>query len=148
MAAAPDGYDAQITHRRETLLWIILPVALGALLIAAGTTTAMLLPRRIQVSVLADVLFTSLVLCPIVLCLLPLCVALVTAVFWMNRVHRSAARTLGRVEDMSRSLSDKAIQGMDTVSRASIAVNSKFAYLNRLWGVFDRKGDGNGKSDT
>jgi len=137
--------DARTQHRRETFLWIILPFAGGGLLIAAGVVVAMLLPRRLQVSLLADFLLTILVLCPVVLCLLPLCILLVTAVFGMNRVHNNTAKLMGRAENYSETVSNRAIQTMDTVSRKSIGFNARFAYLDKLWGLFDRKEDEDGR---
>jgi|FLYN01.1.fsa_nt_gi lysylphosphatidylglycerol synthetase-like protein (DUF2156 family) len=143
MAAAPER-PAQAQHRRETLLWIILPVAGAGLVILAvlGVTLLVLLPRRAQVSILADWLLTVLVLCPVLLCLFPVCVLLVTAVFGMNRLHGKTERLMGKAGAMSETLVERTLDATETISKKSIDFNVKLAHLEPLWRMFDEDEDG------
>lgn len=132
-------------HRRETLVWILLPVGGGGLLVAGAGVAAMLLRKASQVALLADWLFTILVLCPVVLCLLPLCVGLITLVFGMNHAHDQAAHLLGKGEAASETVKDKTLEVTESVSRKSIDFNARLASLDKVWGVFDRKEGNDGE---
>jgi hypothetical protein len=146
MAASPKR-PSQALHRRETLIYVLLPVAGGGLVLLAALAVTLfgVLPRRPQVSILADWLLTVLVLCPAVLCLLPVCILLMTMVFGLNRLHGKTEGLMGKAEDMSASLANKAINASETVSRKSIGLTAKLAFFDPLWRVFDRKEDNDGK---
>ncbi len=145
MAASPER-SSQAQHRRETLRWIILPVAGSGLLLLAGLGVTLfgILPRRPQVSVLADWLLTILVLCPAVLCLLPVCVLLMTMVFGLNRLHGRTERLMGKAEAMSASVAAKTIGAAETVSKKSIGLSARLAFFDPLWRIFDGKEDKDG----
>ena len=148
MAATSPERPSQAQHRRETLLWIVLPMAGGALLVIAGAVAAMLLRQPAQVSVLADWLSIIFLLCPVLLCLFPLSVLFLTGAIYMNQVHRKTAQLMGRAEAMSHSLADKTINVTENISKKSIGLNAKFAFLDPLWRVFDGKEDTtNGKNN-
>jgi hypothetical protein len=148
MVASPKR-PSQTLHRRETLIYILLPVAGGGLLLlgALAVTLFGVLPRRPQVSVLADWLLTVLVLCPAVLCLLPVCILLMTLVFSLNRLHGTTEGLMGKAEDMSASLAERTVAATETVSKKSIGLTAKLALFDPLWRVFDRKEDNDGKSN-
>lgn len=148
MAATPPERQAERQHRRETLLWIVLPMMGGGLLVAGGAAAAMLLPRRAQVSLLADWLLTILILCPVALCLLPVCVALITTALWMNRAHGKTAQLMSKIEARSHSFAEKALDVTETASKKSISLSAKLAYLDPLWRVFERKEDKNDKPNS
>lgn len=149
MAASPKR-PSQALHRRETLIYILLPVAGGGLLLlgALAVTLFGVLPRRPQVSVLADWLLTVLVLCPAVLCLLPVCILLMTLVLSLNRLHGNTERLMGKAEDMSASLAEKTMGASETVARKSIDLTAKLAFFDPLWRIFDRKEDNDGKPNS
>ena len=138
MAITPQGRDPQSRHRRETLTWIVLPMAGGVLLILAGVAAALLMRQRLQVSVLADWLLTIMLLCPAMLCLLPLCIILLVMSVGMNRVHGAATRFLVRIEKFTPTITNRIIQTMNSVSSTSISWRSRFAYFENLLDVFDR----------
>jgi len=146
MAASP-GRQAEANHRRETLLSIILPVGgAGVVLLAVlAVTLLFLLPTRPQVSVLADWLLMVFMLCPLALCLLPVCIGLMTAVFAMNQLHGKTARMMGKAEALSQSLAEKTMDATETVSKKSISLNATLAHLDPLWRIFDGKEDNDGK---
>jgi hypothetical protein len=132
-------------HRRETFLWIVLPMVGSLVLVVAGVAAAMLLRQPAQVSILADWMGMFVLLCPLVLCLLPLAVVFITAAVWMNQVHRKTKRLMVKAELMSLSLAERTHKVTETVSKQSIGFNARIAFLDPLWRMFDRKEDSNGK---
>jgi len=139
MASSADGGRpaSEITHHRETIRYIVLPmVGVGALMLV-GAIIVLFLPGRLQVSLIADWLFTILFLCPIVLCLLPLCIVMVMGVVAMNKANNAAANPLRRLENFSANLKDRAVQATDTINRKTINASAKWAFVDRLLAVFD-----------
>jgi hypothetical protein len=134
---------SEIKHRRQTLVQIILPLALVLLLIIGLLAAALLwlLPRRPQVSILADVMFTVLMLCPAVLCVLPITIGLVSAVFAMNRAHDSAARPLRRLEALSVRLTQRAESTADTINRKTIETSARMGGVYKVLGVLEDNED-------
>lgn len=125
-------------HRSETWLHILLPVSLGGLLIIILVILVLLLPLRAQVALVADLMCSVLVLCPLALCLLPVYLMMMVMAFGMNKVHDKTAAPLHRLETRIRIMGERTIKAADTWSRRSIALTTKFALLNRVWDVFDR----------
>jgi hypothetical protein len=146
MVASPRR-QVQANHRRETLLSIILPVGGAglALLTVLAVTLLLLLPTRPQVSVLADWLLMIFMLCPVALCLLPVCIGLMTAVFAMNHLHAKTARMMGRAETLSETLVEKTLDATESISEKSISFNATMAHFDPLWHAFDDKEDKDGK---
>jgi hypothetical protein len=129
--------DSRQQHRRETLRFIILPF-LGAVgVVLAAVIVTMLLPRRLQVSIIADLLLSFLVLCPLVVCLFPLCILMIALAASVARGHDVAARPLRRVEDWSRLFAEKTAQVADTVNHLTVDWSTRFAFVDRLLSVFD-----------
>jgi hypothetical protein len=120
-------------HRRETWLHILLPFLGGILLVAVLLIMALLLPQRAQVSLVADWMLTIFVLCPLALCLLPIYLLMMVAAFGMNKVHDKAASPLKRLEILSRTLAEKTISASESLSRASISLGTRFAFLDHIW---------------
>ena len=133
-----DGKKKRISsvdaHRRETWLFILLPFLGGTLLVLALFTLALLLPLRSQVSLVADWMVTVFILCPMAICLLPIYVLMMVAAFGMNKVHDKAASPLKRLEILSRTLMEKTITASESLSRASISLGTRFAFLDHIWG--------------
>jgi hypothetical protein len=128
---------AELARQRDTLRFIILPMAGVGLLVVAGAVIIILLPERLQVSLIADWLLTILFLCPMALCLFPICILMIAAVVGMNRVHDSAAHPLQRLENLSVSVKERSEGAMDAVSRFVIEASVRFAFIERLLGIFD-----------
>src|SRR5262249_33995513 len=108
MVVPPDsGIIASKTkHNRETLLSIILPMLGVGAVVLVGLIIVLLLPERLQVSLIADWLLSVLFLCPVVLCLFPLCIGLIAAIVGMNKAHDAMAKPLQRVQTLSALLRD------------------------------------------
>lgn len=128
-------------HRRQTRLMIWLPFAGGLLLLIVLLVIAANQGGD-RISVMSDVFLTLTILCPLVLCFFPIYLLVVLAVAGMNRAHNTTARALTRVEDASAKLKERTLTVTDRAARASININSRFAFISRLsqFGSPSRKG--------
>lgn len=124
-------------HRRETLRYIVLPMIGMVLLVLIGGMISLLLPQRLQVSIIADWLLTVMFLCPLVLCLFPICILMVGAVVGLNKAHDATAKPLRRIESFSAALNERVSKTADTVNQKTVDVSAKWAYVDRLLSVFD-----------
>ncbi|MCC6612100.1 MAG: hypothetical protein IT320_01415 [Anaerolineae bacterium] len=126
-------------HRRDVLITIVLPLAGGVLLIALVMLLVILLPRTQQVSLVADLTMTALMLCPLALCLLPISLGLVTAAVMSGRLHKGASKPLRRVEALSVEMSNRAVSIGERASKLSIRFNAIFAplldWIERVFGT-------------
>ena len=96
MASSSDSRHpaSEDTHRRETIRYILLPMVGLSVLVLAGAVISLLLPGRLQVSLIADWLLTILFLCPLALCLFPVCILMVAAIVGMNKAHSAIANPM------------------------------------------------------
>ncbi|MBZ0293537.1 MAG: hypothetical protein K8L99_13300 [Anaerolineae bacterium] len=129
---------SEVTHRRETRRLILLPFALGLLLIIACVVVVLLLRRGSQVSLVSDLLVTIFMLCPAVLCMLPITILVIMSAFGMNQVHDLAARPLRQIESYSKLVSNKAAETSAQVSEKTINVSARFGAVYRLLNTFNR----------
>lgn len=126
-------------HRRQTRLGIYLPFAGGILLlvllmvIAANQGGA-------RIAVIGDIMLTLFLLCPLVICMFPIYLLVVFVVVGMNRAHDKTAQVLTRAEDLTVKLRDRTYSVTDRAARASINLNSRFAFIDRLSTFGSRKG--------
>lgn len=116
-------------HRREVLLYILLPLLAGVVLIGVVMALVLVLPRALQVSLVADFTLTALMLCPLVVCLLPFSVGLMTVALVSGRLHGVSAKPLRRVEAFSLTMSDRAAGLGERISKLSIRLNAALAPL-------------------
>jgi hypothetical protein len=140
MAVEQELPESQKAHRRQTRTQIVLPMLGGVLLILAGVVIAALMPQRLQVGIMADFLFTVLLLCPLVICFFPLYILLAVAVFKFNDLHNALERLLGRAERVSENVNDRVRAGGDRLSRRVINTSVKIAPFEKVvFGAFDRR---------
>lgn len=135
-------------HRRDTLLQIVLPFLGAGLFTLLLLIIVLILPQRAQVSLVADLMVTVFVLCPIAVCLFPLYLGMVLLIYSLNKAHQAGAKQMVRVEDLSRTVTDKVIQTTDKLNRQSIALSALAAPLNRIWRVFDRPEEKHDSTDA
>jgi hypothetical protein len=129
----------QDAHRRQTRLLIVLPFALGVLLIIALAVIALALPDDRQTSLIADFLMTIVMLCPAVICLFPLYILMVIAAVGMSSVHRAAQKPLDRLNDLSESLYRRVDSASQQVAEKTIDANVRLTALDRnVFSIFDR----------
>jgi len=88
-----------------------------------------MLPHTKQVSLVADFTMTALMLCPLVICLLPISIGLATAAVMSGRLHKGAAKPLRRVEALSVEMSNRTVNIGERLSKLSIRFNTAFAPL-------------------
>ena len=140
---ATEPRTSEIRHQRETLRLVILPMSLVVIAVVACLIGVMLLPRRAQVSVVSDVVLTVLMLCPAVLCVLPITILTISGILAMNRAHDAASGPLRRLEDMSARLAERAESSTDMVNRQTIGISARLGFLYRLMSKLESHEDNN-----
>lgn len=129
-------------HRRQTRREIWLPALGGLLLVVLLVVLGGLRPHLARTSLIADFMGTIFILCPMVICLLPLYLLLAVAVGGMNYLHRGAVKGFGRLESLSSRLLNGTNRVLDRAARATISVNARLAPLDRkVFSAFDRPED-------
>lgn len=134
-------------RQRETLRYLLLPMLGALLLVLIGAAVVLFLPQRSQVSIIADWMISVLVLCPVVICLFPICVGLIAAIAAMNRAHTLAAKPLRRVEDWSHTLAERTAKTTDALNQTTLSASARFAFVDRLLSTFDPPTNGNAKKE-
>jgi hypothetical protein len=129
---------AEQTHRRETRNGIILPLVVGIVVVLLGGVIAMLLPQRSQVSIIADLMVTLMMLCPSALCLFAVAIGLVAAAAGMNKAHDGAGKALGKAEGLTARVLKGTERTTETINQKTINLSVKLAFLEKLLGVYDR----------
>ncbi len=136
---APDRQIlAERAHRRETRLHIILPLAGGLVLILASLVAVLLLPKRLQVSLVADWLLLICFLCPTALCLFPVAIGMVVAAAGLGAAHQKTAGGLARVERLTARALERTQGATEKVNQTTINLSVKLAFFDKLLGAFDR----------
>jgi E3 ubiquitin-protein ligase DOA10 len=126
------------THRNETLLHIVLPVAGGGLLILIAVVIALVLQRRVQVQILADVLSIIFLLCPMLVCMFPIYLLLVVLAAGMGRIHDGTVPYLERVQNFTRAIAEQAHTLMSAITKRVISLSTKIEpFLDKL-SIFDK----------
>ena len=137
MARAQSVRESARQHRRDSLRQIVVPILLVFLLLIAIVAGVLLLPRRAQVSLVSDFVLTILVLCPMVLCFLPVTILSVVAVFGLNRVHEVMKRPLYRLEDYSNVMAERTESVTSQVNRQTIQISARFGAVYKLLSIFE-----------
>jgi hypothetical protein len=135
-------HASEIRHRRETWLWLVLPMALLILLIAAAVAIVVFVPRDLresQTSIIADLMFSVLMLCPAMVCMLPVTILALGAVIGFSRVHGMMARPLRIVQDYSASMTSKTKSATDMVNQKTIDVSSRLGFIDKHLETFEQK---------
>jgi hypothetical protein len=131
------GRRGRQQHRQTTRWRIYFPFFLSLLLVIGLFVVVALLPRRIQVSLVSDWLFIIFVLCPMILCLFPLVLGVVAAVYGANRLHDSASPPLERLEELSASMNERVVTMTDKANQRVVDANAKVAPWLRWASFFD-----------
>lgn len=109
------------------------------LIMLASVVIAALLPRGAQTSIIANLLLTVLILCPLALCLFPVYLLFMFMVINLQRAHGAAAGGLSRLSHVSTSMNSRVERVSSRWAHRSIRFNAWFAGLDRLlFGIFDR----------
>ncbi len=137
MSTSPAQQEHLRQHRRETVLYMIVPLAVTVFIVLLGVVIILVLPRQSQVSILADWLMTVMLLCPALICTTAICLGLIVAVVLMSRANRAAARPLQQLNEMSQKVANQTTKAAASVNEVTINAASRFAFLDRILNVFD-----------
>jgi hypothetical protein len=134
-SSARQEYSRQ--HRSETLLYLIVPLLVTVFIVLLGVVVVLLLPRQLQVGLLADWMVTVMVFCPSLICTTVVCIGLIIAVVLMGRANRAALRPLQKMNELADSVADRTAKAAESVNSATVNAASRFAFLDRLLNVFE-----------
>jgi len=137
MTSSPAKQDYLRQHRRETLLYLIVPLLVTVFIVLLGVGVVLLLQRQLQVSLLADWMLTVMVFCPALICTTVACIGLIVAVVLMSRANRAAVRPLQKMNDLTQSVADRTTKAAESVNSATVNAASRFAFLDRLLNIFE-----------
>jgi len=145
--AQPINREEQARHlRRVARLTIWIPFILGFVALIAMTTAAALLPSEGQTSLVANCM-TILVLCPGVLCLLPIYLLFVAAAYGMDTLNRRISEPMMSLERFTQKVAQRTENVSERAARASITLNAQFASIDKaVLSIFDRP-TSNGSTD-
>ncbi|MBI1279461.1 MAG: hypothetical protein GC179_15130 [Anaerolineaceae bacterium] len=137
MTPSPVRQEQIRQHRRETLLYFIVPLLVTVFIVLLGIVVTLLLQRQLQVSILADWMAIVLVFCPALLCTTVVCILLVACIFLMNRASRAAVRPLQKVNELADTAADRTAKAAASINNTTVNIASRFAFLDRLLSIFD-----------
>ncbi len=137
MTTTRNRLDSARLHRRETILYLIVPMIGAGVMVLAGGVIVLLLPKRAQVSLISDWMLSLFMLLPCLLCLFGICMVFILAVAGMNKAHSLATRPLDRLEDFSATLTDQAVKASNTVKETAATLGTKLEPVERALSVFD-----------
>lgn len=128
-------YDRE--HRRETLLYFILPSIVAVVTLLAVIVVVLLLKRQMQVAIIADWLLSVFVLCPALLCGFVVCILLIILVALMNRLQDAILRPVRWADEKSQNAANRFEAITTMITEKMIDFASNFAFLDRLLSFFD-----------
>ena len=137
MTPSPAKQEYLRQHRRETLLYLIVPLLVTVFIVLLGVAVVLLLQRQLQVSLLSDWMMTVMVFCPSLICTTVVCIGLILAVVLMSRANSAALRPLQKMNELSQSVADRTTKAAESVNNATVNAASRFAFLDRLLNVFE-----------
>ena len=148
MTPSPAKQDYVRQHRRETLLYFIVPLLVTVFIVLLGVVVVLLLQRQLQLSILADWMMTVMVCCPALLCTTVICVGLMAGVALVGRSGGSVLRPVHKLSDLTQNAAERTTRTTDAVNKATVNIASRFAFLDRLLGMFDTPADDNEKREN
>lgn len=131
--------DSQAKHLRETRRQILFPLLAATLLVVVSIMVVLILPRRAQVSVVADIMLITLMLCPAAVCLLPLTIGLLVVAFRAGQLHSQLAPPLRGWQARTAALSARAAALADAVNRRVIVYSARLEVVLRALDAFEDK---------
>jgi hypothetical protein len=118
---------------------IWLPFIGGVALVIALVVLLAIFPDRRQPALIADFMLTAFILCPVSLCLLPIYLLLVLAVYGMMGVNKRAQKPLVALERTTANLAEQTHRVGVKAAKASVTFNVKMASVDRMvFSIYDR----------
>lgn len=125
------------------MMWFIVGVQLFlfvmALLFILDGSPIALLPE--QVSILGDLFFIVLVLCPLMLCALPLYLFLGVSIFGIMRLDAGTTFRFRKLQKFSKTTQTRTKKLSQSVGKGVIQFNAKSEFLRPIFKIFDRPKD-------
>ena len=137
MTSSPTKQDYLRQHRRETFLYLIVPLLVTVFIVLLGVAIVLLLQRQLQVSLLADWMLMVMVFCPALICTTALCIGLFVAIALMGRASRAARQPLAKVNELAQSAADRTTKAAESVNNMTVNAASRFAFLDSLLNIFE-----------
>ena len=137
MTPSPANQEYLRQHRRETFLYLIVPLFVTVFIVLLGIAIVLLLQRQLQVSLLADWMLTIMVFCPALICTTVICIGLFIVIVLMSRANRAAVRPLQKVNELTQSVADRTTKAAESVNNATVNAASRFAFLDSLLNIFE-----------
>jgi hypothetical protein len=122
--------DSQVRHRRETWFQIYLWLGIGLAILLFCAIVGLLISRG-QLTLVVNFVSTVLLLCPAVICLLPIYIALAVAVFEIFSVHDKVARPLIGLQRLSAALRASTESTLDRIAHGFINLIASSAVIDR-----------------
>jgi hypothetical protein len=124
--------ETRRNRRRQVRREIVLPVAGGFILLLGVVLIAWRLPTPQHTAFVSNLLLTLLILCPAVICLFPVYLLLVFAIYGMGRANQSIYRPLSRLEALTHRMSARTDAAAEQIAQRTIGLSSRFARLEHI----------------
>lgn len=124
-------HDRRETIRRSARKAIYKPFAMAVLIMVVVTLLMLFMPKTQQTALVADMLLTTLILCPAALILFVLYMAMVFLVIGMGRLNGAVYGPLARLEAMTAALSVRVERLSARVDGSMIGLNERFARVEK-----------------
>jgi hypothetical protein len=153
--SSPARETGAVLHRRETRWQIYLPFLFALLLCIAIFGAIALLNdplARARIAIMGNMVSMALLLCPLVICLLPLYFLLAAAIFGMGKLHRAVGTPLERLERATEWAVTQVNDWTAYLQQWLIRLNTSLAPLMALFSFFNSRStqeisNGNSKTD-
>lgn len=124
-------------HRRETRVYVILPMIVTSVIFLAAVAVVLLFPQQAQVALVADWMGMIFLLCPSILCLFLVCVILFALVGAMSSAQRASSHSLNKAADFVQHFTGQITGINQDISRRASDLGVRWAFFDRLLGIFD-----------
>lgn len=122
----------QQAYRRAMRREVYVPMVLASGVVLAALLVMVFLPTRSQVSVVADWLWTMLVLLPMVICLLPLAIGAVVLALAASRLPGMARKPLQRGQTAVDNASERISTVLEQIHHVLIEFSARLAGVERM----------------
>lgn len=128
-------------HRRQSWRSIFLPFMLTMVLVVIVAVIVLTLGKPSQVAVIADFLYILFVLCPIVICQLPIVMLLFAAIAAMSKLHNGTKSPLRRIEELTYKAEQEVDSWSTGINHRIIEMSVRFAPIRHILTFFDSPSD-------
>ncbi len=122
--------------RRAIRRDILLPSILAFALIIILTVIALVSTRSAPI---ANIFMTLFLLCPLVLCMLPVYLVLMVLIVMMGRANTAVGKGLFHASTITSTAGDRVTSALERAARVTVGWNSRFAFIDRIASrIFDQ----------